>query len=126
MTKVVLRAHYYPTNIWSGMIVVPRRHARAIVADIDKHFASHPHPKVNFFMYIVPERLLHTVLGDETFREDVFVLHVYDAFGEKHGRETFRWALEVEGAIDRTRVTNMRGIVDLQRKCTSINNTDGC
>lgn len=69
-------------------------------------------------MYIVPEHLLHTVLvNEETFQEGIFVLHVYDAFGEKHGRETFRWALEMEGAIDRTQVTNMRGIVDLQRKC---------
>ena len=78
-------------------------------------------------MYIVPERLLHTILVDEeTFREDILVLHVYDAFGENHGRETFRWALEKEGAIDRTRITNLRGIIDLQRKCTSIDDTDGC
>ncbi|KAH7009157.1 hypothetical protein B0J12DRAFT_752280 [Macrophomina phaseolina] len=115
MTKVVLRAHYYPTEIWSGMIIISRRHALSLANHIEKYLALHPHPKVNFFMYLVPERLLSTYLEvDESFQEDVFVLHVYDALGEKHGREVFRWALDIKGAIDRTRVTNMRGIVEMQ------------
>ncbi|KAJ4304769.1 hypothetical protein N0V90_000297 [Kalmusia sp. IMI 367209] len=115
MTKVFLRAHYYPTDIWSGMIIIPRRQGHAVVNRIEEYFASQPHPKVNMFMYIVPERLLPIYLeSEEEFHEDVIVLHVYDALGEKHGRMVFQWALEMEGTIDRTKVVNMRGIVDMQ------------
>lgn len=99
------------------MVLIPRQHLRDLVVDISKFLDSNPHPKINFFMYLVKTRLLPTILDKkEQVNEDIVALHVYDALGEKHGREMFQWALEKEGAIDRTTVTNMKGIVNMQRK----------
>lgn len=117
VTKVLLRAHYYPTKIWSGLVLVPRKWLPQLIEEMVEFNRSVPHPKVTYFMYIVPKRLLHTILEkEEPDAGDSVIFHVYDALGEAHGRSAFRWALEKPGAIDRTRVTNMKGIVDIQRK----------
>lgn len=117
MTKVILRAHEYPTKIWSGLVLVPRKWQSQLLDQMDAFIATAPHPKVNFFMYLVPERLLPTVLENpEPDAGDCLVFHVYDALGEEHGRAAFNWVLDKPGAIDRTRVTNMKGVVDIQRK----------
>lgn len=52
------------------------------------------HPKVTYFMYLCPKRLLPAVLEeDEPDVGDSVLLHLYDALGEDHGRLTFAWAL---------------------------------
>ncbi|KAL0943037.1 cysteine desulfurase [Colletotrichum truncatum] len=116
ITKVLLRAHHYPTNIWSGLVLVPRKWLTQLIDEMIEFNNSKPHPKVTYFVYFMPKRLLHTVLEqDEPDAEDSVIFHVYDALGEEHGRSLFRWVLEKPGAIDRTRVTNMKGVVDMQR-----------
>ncbi|OBR06962.1 FAD binding domain-containing protein [Colletotrichum higginsianum IMI 349063] len=124
VTKVLLRAHPYPTDIWSGMVLVPRKLLPQLV---DKMYAfnhSVPHPKVNYFAYLLPKKLLATVLeSDEPGAEDSVVFHVYDALGEKHGRDVFQWLLQMPGAIDRTRVTNMKGTLETQRNAAALRGT---
>ncbi|TKW54613.1 hypothetical protein CTA1_3427 [Colletotrichum tanaceti] len=51
------------------------------------------------------------------------MFHVYDALGEKHGRDVFRWLLQMPGAIDRTRVTNMKGVLEMQRNAADLRGT---
>ena len=115
MTKVMMRAHHYPTDIWSGLVLVERKWLPELARDIEAFIASAPHPRINFFVYFVPKKLLPSLLEEpEPDAGDVIVLHVYDAFGESHGREAFKWALGKPGTIDRTRVTNMRGVLDMQ------------
>ncbi|GKT59898.1 cysteine desulfurase [Colletotrichum tofieldiae] len=115
VTKVLLRAHPYPTDIWSGMVLVPRKTLPQLVDKIYTFNQSVPHPKVNYFVYLMPKQLLFTVLEEvEPDAEDSIVFHVYDALGEKHGRDIFKWVLQMPGAIDRTTVTNMKGILNMQ------------
>lgn len=115
MTKIVMQAHRYPTDIWSGMILVPRKSLPELARDIDQFVNSSPDPKINFFLFLLPRILLPTVLDDENpGTDDIVVLYVYDALGEVHGRNAFRWALEKPGAIDQTKVANMRGVVNMQ------------
>ena len=98
-------------------MLVDRKWLPDLTRDIEAFVASAPHPRINFFLYHVPKRLLHLVHeAPEPDAGDIIPLHVYDEFGEAHGREAFKWALEKPGALDRTRVTNMRGILDMQRK----------
>ena len=119
MTKAVLRAHHYPTKIWSGLVLVERKWLPELMQDIDAFVSSTPHPRINFFVYFVPKKLLPNVLEEpEPDAGDVVVLHVYDALGESHGRAAFKWALEKPGTIDKTRVTNMSGILAMQSKYT--------
>ncbi|KAJ3938290.1 uncharacterized protein N0V96_011535 [Colletotrichum fioriniae] len=95
-----------------------------MIDEVVKFNHSTPHPKVNYFMYLMPQQLLHTVLEKpEPDLGDTVIFHVYDALGEKHGRATFRWILEKPGAIDRTRVTNMKGVLDMQRNANVIRGT---
>ena len=75
------------------------------------------HPKVTYFMYLCPERLLPSILEeDERNAGDSVIFHLYDALGEEHGRRTFAWALDKPDSIDRTRVTNMKGITKMQSR----------
>ncbi|KZL73713.1 FAD binding domain-containing protein [Colletotrichum tofieldiae] len=124
VTKVLLRAHPYPTDIWSGMVLVPRKTLPQLVDKIYTFNQSVPHPKVNYFVYLMPKQLLFTVLEEvEPDAEDSIVLHVYDALGEKHGRDIFKWVLQMPGAIDRTTVTNMKGILNMQRNVAGLRGT---
>ena len=49
-------------------------------------------------------------------REDMVVIHAFDAHGEEHGRSAdgFGWALGLKGAVDETKLMNLRGVADLQ------------
>lgn len=115
ITKVLLRAHQYPTDIWSGTVLVPRQWLPQLVDEICSFNNSFPHPKVNYFVYLLPKQLLYTVLeNDEPEVGDSIVFHLYDALGEEHGRTIFDWVLAKPGMIDRTRVTNMKGVIAMQ------------
>jgi hypothetical protein len=63
------------------------------------------------FLYVMKKKLLAS-LGD--IDSDMLVIHAYDANGEAHGRESFRWALDIPGAIDQTKVTTFVGVIELQ------------
>jgi hypothetical protein len=64
------------------------------------------------FLYCLRKELL-TGLGATG---DMLVVHVYDALGEKHGRseEGFKWALDIEGAIDMTKELTLKEVSNLQ------------
>ncbi|KAL1862891.1 hypothetical protein Daus18300_008221 [Diaporthe australafricana] len=116
VTKVLLRAHPYPEDIWSGIVLVPRKWLPQLIKDMGEFNEREQHPKVTYFMYLCPKRLLPAVLEeDEPNAGDSVLFHLYDALGEEHGRLTFAWALDKAGTIDRTRVTNMKGITKMQR-----------
>ncbi|KAK1530072.1 uncharacterized protein CCOS01_05175 [Colletotrichum costaricense] len=124
ITKVLLRAHPYPTEIWSGIVLLPRHLLAQMIDEVVKFNHSTPHPKVNYFMYLMPQQLLHTVLEKpEPDLGDTVIFHLYDALGEEHGRATFGWILEKPGAIDQTRVTNMKGVLDMQRNANVMRGT---
>ncbi|WYZ41152.1 hypothetical protein EsH8_V_000047 [Colletotrichum jinshuiense] len=124
ITKVLLRAHQYPTDIWSGAVLVPRQWLPQLVDEICSFNRSFPHPKVNYFVYLLPKQLLYTVLeNDEPEAGDSIVFHLYDALGEEHGRTIFYWVLAKPGVIDRTRVTNMKGVIAMQRNADVLRGT---
>ncbi|KAI1029281.1 hypothetical protein LB504_010717 [Fusarium proliferatum] len=118
MTKAIVRAHPYSTAIWSGMILIPRKDLREM-AQLMVDFISKPqHPKVNCLAYLVQEFMYLKILNEEQLRSvegDMLALHVFDGCGETHGREAFKWALDMRGSIDLTTVTDMKGVVDMQR-----------
>lgn len=118
MTKALVRAHPYSTAIWSGMILIPRKDLRSLAQRMVDFISKHQHPKVNCLAYLVQEFMLTKILNEEQLRSvkgDMVAIHVFDGCGEVHGREAFKWALEMPGAIDLTTVTDMKGVVDMQR-----------
>ncbi|KAJ5484200.1 FAD binding domain-containing protein [Penicillium diatomitis] len=126
MTKVFLRAHYYPTKIWTGMILVPKEELVAVAQQIAEFVSKPQHPKISVMMYSVRYQLLHTILNEHDLKAvngDMIAIHVYDACGERHGREAFSWALDIPGAIDRTTVVDMKGVVDMQQNAAFLKGT---
>lgn len=104
------------------MILIPRSSLPELARGIARFVEEPQHPKINFFLYVVPSLIKQTILEpgeQEQDAQDKLVLHVYDACGESHGRLAFGWALDIPGAVDWTRVTDMRGIVNMQREWIS-------
>ena len=64
------------------------------------------------FLYVLKKELLKS-MGVE---QDMLVVHAFDSHGEEHGRsiEGFGWALGLKGAIDGTKIMNLKGVADLQ------------
>lgn len=70
------------------------------------------------FLYVLKKELLDSMGADQ----DMLVVHAFDAHGEEHGRSEagFGWALKLNGAVDGTKVMNLKGLSDLQGE-TSLN-----
>ncbi|CAN9442098.1 unnamed protein product [Alternaria alternata] len=67
--------------------------------------------------------LLQTILKEDQMQSvqgEMIAVHVYDACGEAHGRDAFRWVLNLEGAIDLTVVTDTKGVVDMQQNASML------
>lgn len=69
------------------------------------------------FLYVLKKEVLESIHVDQ----DMLVVHAFDAHGEEHGRsdEGFCWALGLKGAIDGTKIMNLRGVADLQGETLS-------
>lgn len=104
-THFKIRAHHFPENgrIWGGPIMIPRNKvpeaAKGISSMIEKDKKGEISEKTAIFVYVMRAEQM-AFIG---VTEDVMVVHAYDGRGEKAGREAFRWALEIDGAIDQTR-----------------------
>ena len=68
--------------------------------------------KIAMFCYLMQKDKLKFIGAED----DCIVIHVVDHEGEEHGRsdQGFKWALDIPGAIDKTRVTNIRGVAQMQ------------
>ena len=81
-------------------------------------------PKVSMFLYVMRKEMLYLVGAD--VGQDVLVIHCYDGKGEEHGRKTFKWALDIKGAIDQTTGgMTQKSVADLQGKHFSSNAQSG-
>jgi FAD binding domain len=122
VTKFKFQAFPYPQNgsIYAGPIFIPRdkvpEAAKGIMSMVDQDInGGGADPKISMFLYVMRKELLHLIGVDPG--QDVLVIHLFDANGEAHGRETFKWALDIEGAIDQTRGNmTLKDVADMQGK----------
>ncbi|EXJ74750.1 uncharacterized protein A1O5_01445 [Cladophialophora psammophila CBS 110553] len=111
VTRFKLRAYSVPQDIYAGPIIIPRRQLPLVVRGIAAMNALSETtlaPQVSMDLYVVrKEQAAH--MGAT---EDLFILQAFDSLGEEHGRseEGFKWALAIPGAVDMTKVTNLRGV----------------
>ncbi|KAL3491868.1 FAD binding domain-containing protein [Aspergillus germanicus] len=120
IVSAILRVFPYPQDIWAGPILVPRGQLETVADGLTGFLSRDPDPKVTMFLYVMKKKLLAS-LGD--IDSDMLVIHAYDANGEAHGRESFRWALSIPGAIDQTKVTTFTGVIELQDKVQTAKGT---
>jgi hypothetical protein len=112
VTAFKFRVRPYTQQIWAGPILLPNKQevlkkvAKGIISmDFDDR-----DPKIAMFLYLMRKEIIESMGG----KDDMLVVHAFDANGEKHGREAFSWALNLEGAIDMTGLKNLREVADLQ------------
>jgi len=105
VTHFKFRARPYPDNgkLWAGPILIPRvkvlEVAKGIVSMAEKEKRGEMSDKVAMFLYVMRKELLAFIGATQ----DMLVVHAFDARGEEAGREEFRWATEMEGAVDQTK-----------------------
>lgn len=101
-THFKFRAHHFPENgeIWSGPIMIPIDKAAEAAEGIMGMVEMDKRGDLSVKTSIVACVLQKGMLGTKT---DMLVVQAYDARGKEQGREAFRWALEIDGAIDQTK-----------------------
>jgi len=114
VTAFKFRVRPYTQKIWAGPILLPN--TKEVLLKIAKGIVSmHDgpnEPKVAMFLYMMRKEIIQAMGG----KDDMLVVHAFDALGEEHGRKTFAWALNIDGALDRTGIMNLRGVAEMQRE----------
>ncbi|KAF2497449.1 FAD binding domain-containing protein [Lophium mytilinum] len=109
VTAFKLRAYKYPSEIYSGMIMYSRSALPALAKGVAA-FADRCHD-AKMAMHFFCLDLTQGAFTGQPSQPGVALL-VYDAHGEEHGRSEagFKWALEIEGATDTTKLMSLREI----------------
>lgn len=116
VTSFKLRAYPYTQSIYAGQILLPKNKVPEIARAVADFTQRSHDSKLGMFLYVLKAELLEKLLKNSNVKEDMLVVHAFDAHGEEHGRsdDGFGWALRLEGAIDETTTMNLKGVADLQ------------
>lgn len=109
VTRYKTRVYEYPSSIFCGQIIYPPE-AAAVVAKETAAFAARcDDPRLALHLYC-----LDMTQGSMAAQEPQpgMAIFAYDARGEEHGRSAdgFKWALDIEGAIDMTHAVSFRQV----------------
>jgi FAD/FMN-containing dehydrogenase len=117
VTAFKIRAYRYPQKVYSGMILYPRTALDQLAKKVPEFTERNKDPKVAMHFYC-----LDMTSGAFVGKPSVPGLGVlvYDAHGEAHGRELFKWALEIPDATDTTKGMSYREVNELNGTSTSI------
>ena len=118
VTAFKLQAYRYTQSIFAGPIYLPKT-ALPEIARAVADFTQRSHDaKLGMFLYVLKKDLLKSI----GVKQDMLVVHAFDAHGEAHGRsdEGFGWALKLKGVVDGTKIMNLKGVADLQGEMFSL------
>ncbi|KIW63905.1 hypothetical protein PV04_08871 [Phialophora macrospora] len=122
VTKFKLRAYKYTRQIWAGPIIIPRRHldlvAKGVAGMQRRAERDEIPPQVTNDLYVVSK----AQAAHMGATEDLLIVQAFDALGEEHGRSEhgFKWALDIPGSMDMTKVTDLRGVSMMQEQVASL------
>ncbi|KEF51935.1 uncharacterized protein A1O9_11925 [Exophiala aquamarina CBS 119918] len=108
-TAYKMRVYKYPSSIFCGQIIYPADAMPIVARETAAFIARCSDPKIALHLYC-----LDMTQGSMTSKEPKpgISIFAYDANGEEHGRSAdgFKWALDIEGAIDMTHAVNFRQV----------------
>jgi len=134
VTHFKFRARHFPQNgqLWGGPILIPRTKvaevAKGVVSMVEKDArAEEEQPstkgKTSMFLYVMRKELLAFIGATQ----DMLVIHGFDERGTEAGRKEFKWALEMDGAIDQTKGDmTLSDVSKLQGKLNTPHSTVSC
>jgi hypothetical protein len=114
VTAFKVKAYKYPSSVYAGMIAFPYTSLDALSKGVSEFANRTSDPKMAMHVYVLDSQ--GSVLKGLPSKVDLSVF-VYDANGEEHGRSVdgFKWALDIEGAIDQTKANlSLREVNGLQ------------
>ncbi|KAF2740985.1 cysteine desulfurase [Polyplosphaeria fusca] len=110
VTAFKFKAHKYPQKIYSGMILFPHEALETLATQVPDFADRNTDPKVAMHFYCLD--LTNGAFVGKPSVPGLAVL-VYDAHGEEHGREVFKWALDIPGATDTTAAMSYKQVNEL-------------
>ncbi|KAK2800829.1 hypothetical protein FQN50_007970 [Emmonsiellopsis sp. PD_5] len=115
LCAVKIKLYPYSGKIHGGVIIYPRSSIKAVSKGVSDFVNRFTDPKLS----------AHVMVTDFEFRtakggiaEPSVGLLIFDANGEEHGRSEagFKWAFDIEGAVDMTKEVDIQGMNDMQAK----------
>lgn len=108
-TAFRMRVYKYPSSIFCGQIIFPPEAMPVVARETAAFIARCDDPKIALHLYCLDMTLGTMANQGPTPGISIFA---YDANGEEHGRSAdgFKWALDIEGAVDKTHVVNFRQV----------------
>ena len=108
VTAFKLKVYQYPQDIYTGSISFPRSSLPELAQAVTRFAAKmDEYPRTAFFLYNL-DLMEGAWIGAEP--NPGIGIWLFDANGEEHGRDAFKWALEIDGAIDKTKVAPLRDV----------------
>ncbi|KAF4873584.1 FAD-linked oxidoreductase [Colletotrichum siamense] len=122
ITKVIFKLHPSPASVFHGTIVAPRSVLPQAIPHLSRFSASSVDPGISVFMFIEKDKFqnMHDVDAGE---HDALVFHVFDVSGKEHGRTTFKWALDLPGAQDFTKMGTILEVIRIQDRVAAMSGT---
>ncbi|KAL3587315.1 hypothetical protein FPOAC2_14066 [Fusarium poae] len=119
ITKAIFRLHPLAASVYHGTIVAPRSVLPQAIPHVSHFSTSSVDPGISLFMFIEKDKFqnMHDV---DVGEHDALVFHVFDASGEEHGRQTFKWALDLPGAQDFTKMGTILEVIRIQDRVAAM------
>ncbi|KAI5248412.1 FAD binding domain-containing protein [Aureobasidium subglaciale] len=108
VTAFKLKVHEFSQKIYSGSIGYPRAVLPAVARGIEE-FARMADGWPGTAMYLYNLDLMEGAFIGAAAQPGI-AIWLFDPEGEEHGREIFKWAFEIDGALDLTEVMNLREV----------------
>jgi hypothetical protein len=108
-TALKLKVFRYTSSIYSGQIIIPKEALHVLAKRLSDWAAMNDDPKTALHLYCLD--LTQSAYTGQDSNPGIAML-VFDANGEEHGRSDagFKWALDIEGAIDLTKTMTYREV----------------
>lgn len=108
VTAFKLKVYKYSQNIYSGSIKFPRSALQRVAKEVEM-FARKMEVWPGSAMYLYNTDLMEgSFIGAAP--QPGIAIWLFDPKGEEHGRQIFDWAFKIDGAVDETKVMNLRQI----------------
>lgn len=108
VTAFRLKVYKYSQNIYSGSIKFPRSALREVAREVEE-FARRMEEWPGTAMYLYNTDLMEGSFIGAAAQPGI-AIWLFDPEGEEHGRRIFDWAFKIEGAVDETKVMNLRHV----------------
>lgn len=107
-----LKVYRCPQKLFAGTIAFPKTAIKAVSQGVSEFASRLTDPKLAAHVVVMN---FDPPTGADDVPKPGIAINIFDAHGEEHGRSElgFKWAFDIEGAVDMTQELNIRGVNEL-------------